>query len=83
MLIGNPFCAEFSPTGQDLFVPCHTDDAHSVRYLRENLAFTPSMSFVETRLDEKLYMPWEALFRLIPGWIAEECARLNELYGEE
>ena len=32
VLIGNPFCAEYSPTGQDLFIPTREDDERSVRY---------------------------------------------------
>lgn len=83
VLIGNPFCAAYSPTGKDLFVPTKTDDAHSIRYLRENLSFQPSTRFVETKLDESVYMTWEALFDRIPGWIREECARLNKLYEGE
>ena len=83
VLIGNPFCAAYSTTGKDLFVPTKTDDAHSIRYLRENLSFQPSMRFVETQLDESVYMTWETLFDRIPGWIREECARLNKLYEGE
>lgn len=83
VLIGNPFCAEFSPTGKDLFTPAPSDDAHSIRYLKEKLSFTPSLHFEERELDESLYMPWTELFPLIPQWIGAECQRLNQLYGEE
>ncbi len=83
VLIGNPFSAEYSPTGRDLFVPTKADDAHSIRYLRENLSFVPSMQFEEKKLNESVYMSWEELFRLIPRWILDECRRLNDLYGEE
>jgi hypothetical protein len=41
------------------------------------------MRFVETVLPEDVYMPWQALFDLIPGWISAECSRLRALYGEE
>ena len=82
VLIGNPFCAAYSPTGKDLFVPTAEDDQNSVRYLREKLSFTPAMKFVETALDEKIYMPWETLFELIPQWIQAECDRLRTLYRE-
>ena len=83
VLIGNPFCAEYSPTGRDLFVPTEEDDRHSVRYLRENLSFRPTLRFREERPEECLYMPWDQLFQRIPSWIAEECRRLRRLYGEE
>ena len=83
VLIGNPFCAEYSPTGQDLFIPTREDDERSVRYIRERLAFQPSLRFREERPPESLYMLWEDLFHLIPGWIAQECERLKKRYGEE
>ncbi len=83
VLIGNPFCAARSPTGRDLFTPTAGDDARSRRYLREKLAFRPTLRFQETVLPGNIYMPWEALFALIPGWISAECARLRSLYGEE
>ena len=83
VLIGNPFNAVHSPTGKDLFVPTARDDAHSKRYIREKLAFKPTMRFRETVLDGRLYMPWETLFDCIPKWIGEECRRLNLLYGED
>lgn len=83
VLIGNPFSAEYAPGGKDLFVPERRDDAHSIRYLREQLAFEPTLRFRERPLEKSLYRPWEELFRQIPGWIRQECRRLDELYGEE
>lgn len=83
VLIGNPFCAEYSPTGKDLFVPTERDNALSIRYMKERLSFAPSLVFVEKDVPQSLYMPWETLFDLIPGWIAAECRRLSALYGEE
>ena len=82
VLIGNPFCAAHSPMGKDLFTPTAGDDARSRRYIRDKLAFRPTLRFSETVLPEDIYMPWPALFALIPGWISAECARLRALYGE-
>lgn len=83
VLTGAPFSATYSPAGRDLFVPKKSDNEHSARYLKEALAFTPSLNFEEKAIDESSYMPWESLFRLIPGWIQAECARLDKLYGGE
>ncbi len=83
VLIGNPFSAAHSPTGRDLFAPGAGDDIRSRRYIRGKLAFRPAMRFVETVLPEDVYMPWQALFDLISGWISAECSRLRALYGEE
>jgi hypothetical protein len=83
VLIGNPFSAAHSPTGRALFTPDAGDDARSRRYLRENLAFRPTLRFRETALKPEIYLPWRELFALIPGWISAECARLRGLYGEE
>ena len=77
VLIGNPFSAEYSSTGQDLFVPTARDDEHSRRWLKERLSFQPTLRFEERELAAELYLPWENLFDLIPGWIAEECRRLD------
>ena len=82
VLIGNPFCAEYSPTGKDMFVPTERDNELSVRYMKDHLSFVPSLDFVAKPVDPGLYMPWETLFGLIPGWIAAECGRLREMYGE-
>ena len=81
VLIGNPFSARFSPTGKDLFVPTAQDDANSIRFLHEELSFVPSMDFSHTVKPQEV-MTWQELYDLIPGWIAQECARLRERYGE-
>ena len=83
VLIGNPFLASRSPTGRDLFTPTAGDDARGSRYIREHLAFRPTLRFLETVLPEGLYMTWDKLYALIPQWIGAECARLRALYGEE
>ncbi|MBQ9324261.1 MAG: hypothetical protein IJ246_00660 [Clostridia bacterium] len=82
VLIGNPFSARFAPGGRDLFVPSREDDAHSCRWLREHLSFVPSLEFdVLPAFEKDRFFTWEELYRCIPGWIAEECARLHALYG--
>ncbi len=83
VLIGNPFHGAHSPTGRDLFAPTAGDDARGSRYIREHLAFRPTLRFKETVLPDALYMTWDALYALIPQWIGAECARLRALYGEE
>ena len=83
VLIGNPFSAAHAPGGRDLFTPTAGDDENSRRYIREKLAFRPTLRFRETFLKDECYMPWQKLFALIPGWIGAECARLRTLYGEE
>ena len=81
VLIGNPFSAAYSPTGQDLFVPTPRDDAHSRRWLQERLSFQPTLRFEEKELGAELYLPWAELFKLIPNWIAEECRRLDRAFS--
>lgn len=83
VLIGNPFSAEYSPTGKDLFVPSAADDQHSIRYLKENLSFQPTLQFEEKTIPSDVYMSWAELYQCIPRWIYRECQRLNELYGGE
>ena len=82
VLIGNPFSRAYSPTGEDLFVPTAQDDRNSVRYLRDALSFEPTLDFSTIRMPSDLLMTWDALYEKIPGWIAEECARLKKLFGE-
>ena len=82
MLIGNPFSAAWSPTGKDLFVPTPEDDRNSIRYLRESLSFEPSLDFSCVQMHTDLLMTWDALYEKIPGWIAGECARLKNVFGE-
>ena len=82
VLIGNPFSAQYSPTGKDLFVPTAQDDAHSRRWLSEQLSFEPTLDFSREMPEDVPYMPWAELFDLIPDWIRGECARLNDFYGD-
>ena len=82
VLIGNPFSAAWSPTGKDLFVPTPEDDRNSIRYLRENLSFEPTLDFSCVQAHEDLLMTWDAMYEKIPGWIAGECARLKNVFGE-
>ncbi len=72
VLVGAPFSAACSPDGTDLFVPKESDHRHSIRYLKEVLSFTPSLEYEIRNIDESIYMPWETLFGLIPGWIEAE-----------
>lgn len=84
ILIGNPFSAKFSPTGEDLFSPTAEENAQCIRYLKETLAFEPAMEFTKDAPDTVAYMPWEEMYEKIPQWIRMECARLKALYqGEE
>ena len=80
VLIGAPFSKVYA--GIDLFVPEKSDDMHSIRYIREALAFTPGL-VLEERSADWIYMPWEDLFQQIPGWIETECRRLDSLYGKD
>ena len=82
VLIGNPFCAAYAPSGQDLFVPSEADNARSKRYLREQLAFEPTLDFSESIVPTALLLSWDALYEKIPGWIAQECRRLEAFYAQ-
>ena len=82
VLLGNPFCAAHSPTGRDLFTPTAEDNRNAARYLREELSFRPTLDFSRAEIPPaELFMPWPELFAAIPGWIAAECGRLREKYG--
>ena len=83
VLIGNPFSAAYSPTGEDLFVPTQEDDRNSIRYLREEKAFQPTLDFSDVQKIDALLMPWDQLYEKIPEWIRAECQRLKKLYEEE
>ena len=82
VLIGNPFSAKYAPEGKDLFIPRPEDDEHSRRYLREKLAFRPTLQYVRRELDPGIYRTWKELYELIPEWIRAECRRLERLYGD-
>ena len=75
VLVGGPFGAGQSPAGKPLYAPTDLDNRHSVRYLKENLAFRPSLRFVETDPDAELYMPWEELFSLSQSKISKSAVQ--------
>lgn len=74
VLVGGPFAGVYAPTA--------ADDARSERYIRESLAFSPTLDFSGKMPDTVPFMPWAEMKTLIPRWIAAECARLKALYGE-
>ncbi len=78
VLVGGPFGGVYQPT--------EADNARSIRYIREHLAFEPSMVFTKSAEDfglEPALMPWAQLWEEIPGRICAECARLAGLYAKE
>lgn len=75
VLVGGPFGGVYGKTA--------ADDARCARYIREHLAFTPTLRFRAQTPDASLYLPWPALRDLIPRRIQDECARLRMLYGGE
>lgn len=70
VLVGGPFLGRYFPTPGE--------NARSRRYIRRHLAFAPTLDFAPLPTPEEAVMPWEALYAAIPGWIAQECARLKE-----
>lgn len=82
VLIGGPFEGKNNADGKNRFTPTAEDDAHSVRYLREHLAFTPTLDFTQSMPENVVYMTWEEMFRWIPGQVEAECARLKEIYAD-
>ena len=75
VLIGGCFNGVYQPTAQE--------DACSIRYLRENLSFKPTLHFTKTAEDfgvSPRYMPWTELYAEIPQRIRRECDRLLKLY---
>ena len=71
VLTGGPFEGVYQSTEEE--------DALSERYIREELAFVPSLRFVPGARDAVL-MSWTELAAYIPGWIREECDRLRKKY---
>lgn len=74
VLVGGPFAGIYQPTEED--------DALSAAYLREKLAFVPTLSFQKIMAPEEiaqLLLPWEEMKQKIPGWIHAECERLRML----
>lgn len=71
VLVGGPFgCA---------YVPTPEDDVRCQRYIREHLAFEPTMDFSVATPEDLRLMSWDELARWIPERIAAECARLAAL----
>jgi hypothetical protein len=60
------------------------EDACSIRFLRENLSFKPTLRFTKKAEDLGVaprYMPWTELYTEIPQRIRRECERLKALYS--
>ena len=74
VLTGGPFEGRYQATA--------AEDERSRRYIREQLAFDPTLAFIPGG-EKAALMPWEELAEQIPGWIRAECRRLRELYGGE
>lgn len=71
VLVGGPFEGCYQPTT--------ADDARCRRYLREHLAFQPTLRFRPME-GEVQYMTWAEMAQWIPQRIAQECQRLKCLY---
>ena len=68
-----------------VYQPTEEENACCERYLKENLAFSPTLRFTKTVEDLGVtprYMPWEELYEEIPHRIRQECDRLLALYGK-
>ena len=68
VLTGGPFEGVWQSTPEE--------DRLSEAYLRETLAFEPTLSFRPGDLPAEM-MPWTDLAEKIPSWIAAECGRLK------
>lgn len=71
VLVGGPFGGRYQPT--------EADNERCRRYLREQLAFQPTLNFRPME-GEVPYRPWADMAQWIPRRIAQECQRLKELY---
>ncbi len=71
VLVGGPF--------QGVYTPTNEENERCARYIREKLAFQPTLRFSGTLAAEVPYLTWEELKRRIPERIAAECARLAKL----
>ena len=80
ILIGNPFSAQYSPTRKICASPTQEENQQCERYIKEHLAFEPSMEFTMTMPETVEYMPWPELYAKIPEWIRDECARVKKIY---
>lgn len=77
VMVGGPFGGVYQPTEED--------NAHCARFIREQLAFEPTMSFTKSVEDfgvEPALMPWTQLREVIPQRVRAECARLAERYAQ-
>lgn len=71
VLVGGPFGGRYQPT--------EADNARCRRYLREQLAFQPTLRF-HPMTGEVQYMSWADMAQWIPRRVAQECQRLKSLY---
>lgn len=71
VLVGGPFEGVYAPTAED--------DARSARYIREHLAFSPTLDFSARVPDDVPLLPWPELFCWIPFYVTAECERLKSL----
>lgn len=71
VLVGGPFSGVYAPTPED--------NARCERYIRQRLAFEPTMDFSGGMPDDVRLMPWEEMARWIPQRVAMECERLRKL----
>ena len=70
VLVGGPFGGAYCASPED--------DARCARYIREHLAFEPSLTFGRgCRVSPELLQPWESLKAWIPGRIAQLCGELE------
>lgn len=70
VLVGWPFMGLYAPTA--------AQDTLSAAYIRENLAFDPTLEFAPCEIGAQKYMPWADMFAQIPRRIADECKRLED-----
>ena len=71
VLVGGPFAGAYAPTPED--------DERCNRYIREHLAFLPTLDFSGGMPGDLRLMPWAEMAAWIPGRVAAECARLAAL----
>lgn len=71
VLVGGPFAGRYHPTEED--------HARCRRYLREHLAFQPTLRFRPMKGEVRL-MSWADMAWWIPERIEQECRRLKHLY---
>ena len=70
VLVGGPFAGAYAPSAEE--------DAHCAAYIRENLAFLPTLVFDQgAPIPTELLCTWDELKAWIPGRIAELCESLK------